>query len=170
MIYFLDTEFVDDGETIMPISLALVPLDRRRRSLYLEFDFDQEKAEAHNFVRENVLPQLVGQEQYSRGQAASAILSYLGLPSQPAESRDRPEFWAYYASYDWVIFCQVFGTLMALPKECPRICFDLQQLWLIHARPAGAARPPQPHNVHFALADAEWNREFYLAMVGESRT
>ena len=170
MIYFLDTEFVDDGETIMPISLALVPLDQRRRSLYLEFDFDQEKAEAHDFVRENVLPHLRGQEQYTRGQAASAILSYLGIPAHPAESRDRPEFWAYYASYDWVIFCQVFGTMMSLPKEVPRLCFDLQQLWLLHARPAGSARPPGPHKAHDALADAEWNREFYLAMVGESRT
>lgn len=167
MIYFLDTEFVEDGETIMPISIALVPLDRRRRNLYLEFDFDQEKAEAHDFVRQNVLPQLAGQERYSRAQAASAIMSYLGLPRQPAESEKRIEFWAYYADYDWVLFCQIFGTMMGLPHELPKICFDLQQLWLLHARPAGAAKPPQPNNVHHALADAEWNREFYCAMVGD---
>lgn len=168
-IYFMDTEFVEDGKTIMPISLALVPLDRRRRSLYLEFDFDMGKAEAHDFVRENVLPQLAGQERYTRKQAASRIADYLGFNPHPAQSKDAIEIWCYYASFDWVLFCQVFGDFMGLPEGCPRICFDLQQLWLLHARPAGAARPPQPHNVHHALADAEWNREFYLAMVGDSR-
>jgi hypothetical protein len=169
MIYFIDTEFVEDGETIMPISLALVPLDRRFRSLYLEFDFDQAKAEAHDFVRENVLPHLRGQERYSRAQAKRAILSYLGLPRLSGESDHPIEFWAYYADYDWVLFCQIFGAMMDMPEGLPHLCFDLQQLYLLHAGPAGCAKPPQPANAHDALADAEWNREFYCAMVGERR-
>lgn len=165
-IYFIDTEFVEDGETIMPISIAIVPLDRRRRNLYLEFDFDQEKAEAHDFVRENVLPHLRGQERYSRPQAASAILSYLGIPGHPAESKNYIEFWAYYADYDWVLFCQIFGTMVNLPKGLPHLCFDLEQVWRLHARPRGGVKPPQPENAHDALADAMWNREFYCTMMG----
>lgn len=168
-IYFLDTEFVADGQTIMPISLALVPLDRGRHSLYLEFDFDQEKAEAHSFVRENVLPHLAYQEQYTRKQAAARIADYLGFKTHPAESKDRAEIWAYFASFDWVLFCQVFGDFDDLPEACPRACFDLHQLWAVHARAAGAFKPPSPEKAHHALVDAEWNREFYLAMVGESR-
>lgn len=164
-IYFIDTEFVEDGESIMPISVALVPLDRDRRNLYLEFVHDEAKAEAHDFVRENVLPHLRGQEQYTREQAAEAITSYLGLPMSKAESKVPLEFWAYYASYDWVLLCQIFGTMMGLPRGMPHLCFDLQQLWLLHAGPAGAAKPPMPDNAHDALADAEWNRDFYEAMV-----
>jgi hypothetical protein len=165
-IYFLDTEFVEDGETIMPISLGLVPLNRNRRELYLEFDFDDAKAEAHDFVRDNVLPHLRGQERYTREEAARAIAAYLGVPAQTAESKEHIEFWAYYADYDWVVFCQIFGTMMDLPRGLPHLCFDLQQLYLLHARPAGCAKPPPPANAHDALADAEWNRDFYEAMVG----
>jgi len=166
-IYFIDTEFEDDGNTVMPISIALVPLDRRRRNLYLEFDFDEARAEGNDFVRENVLPHLRGQERYTKEQARGAILPYLGLPRQAAESKDHIEFWAYYASYDWLVFCQIFGPMVGLPSGCPRLCFDLEQTWRLHARAAGSFKPPQPTNAHDALADAEWNREFYCAMMGE---
>ena len=38
-----------------------------------------------------------------------------------------PEFYAYYADYDWVVFCQLFGTMMDLPREFPMYCVDLKQ-------------------------------------------
>lgn len=38
-----------------------------------------------------------------------------------------PEFYAYYADYDWVVFCQLFGTMMQLPKGLPMYCIDLKQ-------------------------------------------
>lgn len=39
-----------------------------------------------------------------------------------------PEFYGYYADYDWVLFCSLFGTMMDLPKEFPMFCMDLQQM------------------------------------------
>lgn len=165
-ISFLDTEFVEDGEIIMPISLGLVPLDERRPELYLEFDFDEEVAEAQPFVRENVLPHLRGQQRYTREEARAPILSYFGLPQHPAESKQRIEVWAYFSAYDWVVFCQIFGPMVELPPGLPRLSFDLQQLYLLHGAPVGATKPPKPTDAHDALADARWNREFYLAMVG----
>lgn len=39
-----------------------------------------------------------------------------------------PEFWAYYSDYDWVVFCQLFGTMMDLPTGFPKYCMDLMQL------------------------------------------
>jgi hypothetical protein len=154
--YFLDTEFVEDGETIMPISLALVedtPPGCRQRELYLEFDFDQEKAEAHDFVRENVLPHLAGQERYTRDQAARRIKEFVLRPGE------RPQFWAWYASYDWVLFAQIFGPMHLLPDGLPHLCMDLQQLWLTSGR--RCPMPPQPANQHHALADARWNLHFF---------
>lgn len=41
--------------------------------------------------------------------------------------RTKPTFYAYYADYDWVVFCSLFGTMMELPKGFPMYCRDLQQ-------------------------------------------
>jgi len=41
---------------------------------------------------------------------------------------DKPEFYAYYADYDWVVFCWLFGKMMDLPKGFPMYCRDLKQM------------------------------------------
>lgn len=151
MNYFIDTEFVEDGSTIMPISLALVSEDCRE--LYLELDFDEAKAEAHDFVRENVLPHLRLANRSSKQEAREVILEFLG------EDPD-PMFWAYYADYDWVLLCQLFGTMIDLPDPLPKHCMDLQQWWVQLGRPGGV-KPAKPKNAHDALADARWNYVFY---------
>ncbi len=46
----------------------------------------------------------------------------------------RPEFWAYYADYDWVVLCQLFGTMMDLPAHWPMFCMDIKQLWRLSRR------------------------------------
>jgi hypothetical protein len=42
--------------------------------------------------------------------------------------RGNPEFYAYYADYDWVVFCWLFGEMMDLPKGFPMYCKDLKQI------------------------------------------
>ena len=37
------------------------------------------------------------------------------------------EFYAYYADYDWVVFCWIFGRMIDLPKGFPMYCNDLKQ-------------------------------------------
>jgi len=39
-----------------------------------------------------------------------------------------PEFYAYYADYDWVVFCWLFGRMIDLPKGFPWYCKDLKQM------------------------------------------
>ena len=39
------------------------------------------------------------------------------------------EFYGYYSDYDWVVFCQLFGRMMDLPKEFPMYCKDLKQMY-----------------------------------------
>jgi hypothetical protein len=41
--------------------------------------------------------------------------------------QDTPEFYAYYADYDWVLFCSLFGRMIDLPKGFPMYCIDLKQ-------------------------------------------
>lgn len=38
-----------------------------------------------------------------------------------------PKFYGYYADYDWVVFCWLFGKMIDLPKGFPMYCIDLKQ-------------------------------------------
>jgi len=39
-----------------------------------------------------------------------------------------PEFYGYYADYDWVLFCSLFGKMIDLPAGFPMYCIDLKQM------------------------------------------
>lgn len=41
---------------------------------------------------------------------------------------DKPVFYGYYADYDWVVFCWLFGKMIDLPKGFPMYCRDLKQM------------------------------------------
>lgn len=40
----------------------------------------------------------------------------------------QPTFYGYFADYDWVVFCSLWGTMMNLPKGFPKYCRDLKQM------------------------------------------
>jgi hypothetical protein len=149
--YFLDTEFEEDGHTIMPISIGIV--SQRGTELYIEIAFDEERAEKNAFVRRFVLPRLTWrrEDRLSRVDARLKIQSFIG--------RTRPKFWAYYASYDWVLFSQLFGTMLRLPTGWPCMCMDLQQWWLQLGKPS--CKPPPSTDEHSAIADARWNWDLW---------
>jgi hypothetical protein len=81
---------------------------------------------------------------------------------------DDVEFYAYYADYDWVVFCWLFGKMKDLPKGFPYYCRDLQQeLDRLEDKYANQLMDiprdnyPKQTNEHNALADARWNFELY---------
>lgn len=39
-----------------------------------------------------------------------------------------PSFYGYYADYDWVAFCWLFGKMIDLPEGFPKYCRDLKQM------------------------------------------
>ena len=41
---------------------------------------------------------------------------------------NNPEFYGYYADYDWVVFCWLFGKMIDLPSGFPYYCKDLIQI------------------------------------------
>lgn len=88
-----------------------------------------------------------------------------------------PEFYAYYADYDWVVFCSLFGRMIDLPKEFPMYCKDLKQIQdekalsyrytedMYNDEKLKAIKkfknyPPQ-ENEHSAIDDARWNKKLY---------
>ena len=74
------------------------------------------------------------------------------------EEHGKPEFWGYFADYDWVALCQLFGAMMDLPKGWPMYCRDIKQ-W---CDDLGNPRlPPEGKDEHHALADARWAKNAY---------
>jgi hypothetical protein len=95
-----------------------------------------------------------------------------------------PTFYAYYADYDWVAFCWLFGKMMDLPNGFPKYCIDLKQildecaleervdiLSLERYFPKNIEEGilkikmhpgfPKQENEHNALDDARWNKKLH---------
>jgi hypothetical protein len=91
----------------------------------------------------------------------------------------KPEFYAYYADYDWVVFCWLFGSMINLPNGFPMYCRDLKQMldekamnqenkykdmsrldaWVQDVK--NHPDYPKQTNKHNALDDARWNYKLY---------
>ena len=152
MKYFLDTEFIEAGrhKPVTLISIGLVAEDDR--SLYAvssEFNPD----DANDWVKENVLTQLGTETRCTIPEIAEGMKDFCN-----PNLHGKPEFWGYYADYDWVAFCQMFGTMMDLPKGFPMYCHDIKQF----ADNVGNPKlPEQGKAEHNAVADARWNKTSY---------
>ena len=119
---------------------------------------------ASQWVKDNVLkylpprkvnpmydsPRLVSKSKAwkSRTEIREDLLEFMG---------DTPELWAYYADYDHVALCQLFGKMIDLPDTWPMYTRDLKQL----LDEKGNPKIPKPENEHHALADARWVRDTY---------
>lgn len=152
MRFWFDTEFIEDGKTIDLLSIAVVAEDGR---CYYATSSEADRSRASPWVRENVLPTLdtvsssaACSMNASRSQIAADLLAFIG--------NDKPEIWAYYADYDWVALCQLFGTMMDLPKGWPMYCRDVKQWCDMLGNPK---LPEQGKGEHHALADAKWTRQ-----------
>jgi hypothetical protein len=153
MKYFLDTEFYEDGTTIDLISIGIVCEDGRE---FYACNASAVLERVSPWVREHVLPQLpsTGDAAWmTHAEIASKVRDFVR-----GEAAGKPQIWAYYADYDWVVLCQLFGTMMDLPQHFPMFCMDLKQLSVEIGSPE---HPEQEVGEHNALADARWNRDLY---------
>ena len=147
MKYFYDTEFIEDGKTIDLISIGIVAEDGRE---YYAISTEFDETKASQWVIENVLSKLGEQKRSTREQINRELLEFIG--------DDKPEFWAYYADYDHVVFCQLFGTMMDLPKGWPMLTYDLRQYLDMTGHKDICQPSESPHN---ALDDAKWCKSAY---------
>lgn len=142
MRIWFDTEFIDDGKTVELISIGMVREDGWR---YYAEPEETDLSRSCVWVKANVLPHLSGKKT-PRAQIAKEIVDFAG----PA-----PEFWAYYAAYDWVCLCQLYGRMLDVPAHWPNYVHDFKVL-------AGPQyRMPPGSQEHNALADAvQLHQEF----------
>lgn len=75
----------------------------------------------------------------------------------------QPTFIGYFSSYDWVLFCSLFGRMIDLPHGFPMFPIDVKQM--MEERGLDGKwkdeNCPEPQNAHDALADARWNKKLY---------
>lgn len=166
MKYFYDTEFIEDGHTIDLISIGMVAEDGR--SYYaISTGFNPKKASAWvqanvlvhlppryvNFSDVSVSPRLKEESRAWRNRTdiREDLRRFVG-------DDPKPEFWGYYADYDHVALCQLFGRMIDLPKGWPMYTRDLKQ-WCVQL--GDPELPKQDEGEHHALADARWNKQVY---------
>lgn len=157
--YFFDTEFIETGDSIYLISIGMVSDDGRE--FYAEIvDEEIPWDKAHPWVLENVRPLLHAETKWRKADLSGELLNFILRYPQP-------EFWAWYGSYDWVAFCQIFGSMVQLPTGFPMFQMDLK-VW---AEMLGNPElPRQEGTKHDALEDARWNRQAfnYLREIAKS--
>lgn len=184
---YLDCEFIDDGEKVHLISMGLVAEDDRE--YYAQsVEFDPNKASP--WVKENVYTHLEicslttnlyqidsiedklrkhinGQcnppKHYRRSdcpwRTREQIRSEVQVFLDPAQY-GQPELHGWCSGYDFVALCQLFGTMMDLPKEYPHYIKDLQQVLDEHGI-TDDQLPQQELGLHNALSDARWIRHLW---------
>jgi len=185
--YFFDTEFIENGKTIDLISIGMVCEDGR--SLYLQNE-ECEFRQAGDWVWRNVFP-LLDHFAMQGKRSCQSIQGTLSMSSDPkcyahkpenkcpwrqrwgirdevlefmnVEKYGNPEVWAYYGAYDWVALCQLFGSMIELPKGFPMCHMDVKQLC------NSVGNPKLPAHVipeHHALNDARWTADAYKFLSG----
>ena len=170
MKYFIDTEFAESPGKIDLISIAIVAEDGRE--FYAEVsDFDD--SSANEWVAANVLPYLwrkaadkTPYNAWSLNGSYGGLFTKRELPGEIVRfvTCKNPEFWGYYADYDWVVFCWLFGAMIDLPEGWPMYCKDYKQLI-----DCNGLEISQPVNVHHALMDAKWLKNSYSENFGLSK-
>ena len=154
MRYWYDTEFDEDGETIILISIGIVCEDGREL-LCISNDFDPERP--NDWVKENVLPHLpprTDKRWMSKEQIKHKVLEFFA-------GDKKPELWADYGAYDWVVFSQIFGKMIDKPKKFPFNSMDTKQWWKQLGEPQ---LPEQVGTEHSALDDAKHSRAKWEAL------
>ncbi|MGL4617722.1 MAG: 3'-5' exoribonuclease domain-containing protein [Xenococcaceae cyanobacterium] len=141
MKYFLDCEFIEDGKTIDLISIGIVCEDGRE---YYAINNDCKFHLANDWVWENVLKPIGISPIFKNGRGREPSTSQINVETQKdfrnkqqikeqlgyffnLDRRQNIEIWGEWCSYDWVAFCQIFGTMQDLPEGFPMRCRDIIQ-------------------------------------------
>lgn len=186
MRLFFDTEFSENGRGIDLISIGIRREDGAE--YYAQALTGWAPSDCNDWVRTNVLPHLkrctrrnyisIDNEMFEHRLARSQAAPARALCNPDCAWRTReemradiiafagatPEWWAWYASYDWVVLCQLFGRMVDLPKGWPMYVMDLKQAQRGFPSVQVPAADGAAHN---ALVDARRAERIYNALFAE---
>lgn len=180
MKYFIDTEFREEPCTIDLISIGIVAEDGREYYA-LNKECNLRKVWKDEWLQTNVLLPIYTDKVHgdmrnhvpfsysamrgifkgfgkTKKQLANEITLFVGTT--------KPEFYGYYADYDWVVFCWIFGRMINLPYGFPMYCKDLKQIMDEKGldKTWKDTNCPEYIHKHDALYDARWTRELYFSI------
>jgi len=204
MKYFIDQEFIEGfykptfgkrRHFIDLISIGIVSEDNR--GLYF-LSSEYNYKDADKWVKDNVILKAYTHAVHGDNRnrySANTFHKSFGVPVKEIRKEilkfigdDKDiSFYGYYADYDWVLFCSIFGRMIDLPKGWPMYCIDLKQEldrrvaaltnsdFLTHFHVPEPlkfedklrlvkeknVRYPKQSNEHLAINDAAWNKELY---------
>jgi len=164
--YFVDTEFMEDGNSIVLLSIGAV--DHNNGRLFYAENSDANWNDGNEFVKEHVIPKLTGPANQATWLHRSEIADLFKI--WVLAGGGTPEFWGYYADYDWVTICQMYGAMVDRPEGWPMYMLDIKQLAYMIGDPE---LPKQERGEHNALDDAMHNQfmfEFLMAQTDLSFT
>ncbi len=192
MKYFLDTEFIEGfhkplfGKRRHFIDLISIGVVREDGITYSAISNEWRYKDADPWVKENVILPLYrstvngdarnhfGADNFHtrfygkpNAQIAEDLRWFFRChPAHPNYKKESIEVYAYFADYDWVLLCSLFGRMIDLPKGMPMYCRDLKQMMdeLFLPPEWKDMVCPAPKNEHDALADAKWNHNLYKAL------
>lgn len=187
MKYFFDTEFIEHATGIQLVSIGIVREDGKtfyaesstfderladgwvvenvlkklkHRGYHGDFDFLHRKKDAIQLDYWNQSPNGSVEGFTSEGEIKMGLLNYF-------HDDKNPEFYAYYASYDWVVFARIFGRLIDKPEYFPMWVIDLKQMMWERGLTKEWKQQvcPDPEGEHDALVDAQWNLKLYNEII-----
>jgi hypothetical protein len=135
-----DTEFIDNGVTIEPISIAMVEGDRELYAISDSLATMSRAAENH-WLRENVLPWLPlavewlsdskihvrWDTQHPDYDKVKPLNEIAEMVEDFITFRSDTQLWAYYGAYDHVLLAQLYGPMVELPTGVPMLTNDIKQ-------------------------------------------
>jgi hypothetical protein len=141
--FFLDTEFIENGAN-SPLYLLSIGVVSEFGNTFYKENLEAPLGLANKFVKENVFPHLelckhpfnsfLKRVKLINSDSPVRLLTDIQLDllnfirRETDELTKMPIFWGYYSDYDWVLFSQIFGSMINLPKGFPLYCRDLKQL------------------------------------------
>ena len=140
MKIFFDTEFTGLHQNTTLISIGLITEDGQ--TFYAELtDYDSDQID--DWLQENVISHLrlhqnpenmatawaLGNGSVEVKAASNAIANLL---ARWLEQFDIAEMWSDTLAYDWVLFCQLYGHALNIPKNIYYIPFDIATLMKIN--------------------------------------
>lgn len=137
MKVFFDTEFTGLRQKTTLISIGLI--SENGRTFYAEFN-DYDTRQVDEWITENVIAHLRFEGQHestprldlehhamkgSKYRVCESLTGWLG------QFDTQVEMWSDCYAYDWVLFCELFGGAMSVPKDVYYIPFDLSTLFKV---------------------------------------
>ena len=165
MRVYYDAEFLEDGKTIELVSIGMVREDGREYyAVNAEMDF--ERVLEHEWLVENVVKHLPTTDGIHLNRNHPDVKLLEVIRSEVADffldacidaGEKDIELWSWYAAYDHVALCQLWGPMISKPSCVPHYTNDIRQEFQRFGNPQ--------HNIvsgnHNALVDAHYHKALH---------